>query len=76
MRKSEKSWNETLVKRDVLDLFKLIKCVFKSMTENALPEEYYSVCAQRQNRTCLSTLPFSPCMGLYPNVDRYGQNTT
>ncbi len=62
MRKSEKSWNKALVKRDVLDLFKLIRCifVFKSVTENVLPEEYYSVCAQRQNRTCLSTLPFSP----------------
>ncbi len=34
MRKSDKSWNKALVKRDVLDLFKLIKCVFKSMTEN------------------------------------------
>ncbi len=34
MRKSEKSWNETLVKRDVLDLFKFIRCVFKSVTEN------------------------------------------
>ncbi len=36
MCKSVKSCNETLVKWDVLDLFKLIRCifVFKSVTEN------------------------------------------
>ncbi len=56
MCKSVKSCNETLVKWDVLDLFKLIRCifVFKSVTEHALPQEDYCVCAQRQNttRTC------------------------
>ncbi len=36
MCKSVKSCNKTVVKWDVLDLFKLIRCifVFKSMTEN------------------------------------------
>ncbi len=36
MCKSVKSYNETLVKWDVLDLLKLIRCifVFKSITEN------------------------------------------
>ncbi len=36
MCKSVKLCNDTLVKWDVLDLFKLIRCifVFKSMTEN------------------------------------------
>ncbi len=36
MCKSVKSCNETLVKWDVLDLFKLIRCIhaFKSVTEN------------------------------------------
>ncbi len=53
MCKSVKSCIETLVKWDVLDLFKLIRCIFvsKSVTVNALRREDYGVCAPRPNTT-------------------------